>query len=267
MLTATDGVLLRRLIRLAALALDKRDAHLAATTIAAPTPPPTQFLAMTLAAGRLPRAFHQFELCWRPTMLKFAVSFLCTLLLISGSALAAGSEPATTQSAPAPEPVTIAPAEPSAIATTTVTTTAPSVNWTERWGDLGPGFKAAKQLIEAEQYVEAIAALEALNKPEDPRVLNWLGFSNRKLGNTDEAILLYTRALTIAPDFTPAHEYLGEAYIQGNDIPKAQAQLATIEQLCGNQSCKEYKLLKRSLDKAARTSEASASIKGSSSSR
>lgn len=195
-------------------------------------------------------------------MLKHTIAFLFTLALMSGPALAAGSEPATTESAPAPEPVTIAPAQPSAVTTTAAT--APTVNWTERWGDLGPDFKAAKQMIEAEQYVEAIAALEALNKLEDPRVLNWIAFSNRKLGNTDEAILLYTRALTIAPDFTPAHEYLGEAYIQANDIAKAKVQLATIEQLCGNQSCKEWKDLNRSLDKAARSSGASVSLKGNS---
>lgn len=193
-------------------------------------------------------------------MLMRTIAALLAIAVMSGPALAAGSEPATTESvpAPAPEPVTIAPAQPTTI------TTAPTVDWTARWGDLGPNFKAAKQMIEAEQYVEAIAALEALQKPEDPRVLNWIAYSNRKLGNTDEAILLYTRALTIAPDFTPAHEYLGEAYIQANDIVKAQAQLATIEQLCGNQSCKEWKDLKRSLDKVARASGASANLKGTS---
>ncbi len=186
-------------------------------------------------------------------MLKSAIAILLLLGLTSTAALAAGSEPAITE----------APVAAPAIAKTTLSAK-PSVDWTKKWGDLGPGYKNAKTLIDAERYAEGIAALEALNKPEDPRVLNWLGYSNRKLGNTDVAIQFYTQALTIAPDFTPAHEYLGEAYIQGHDMPKAKSQLATIEQLCGNQTCKEYRDLKRALDKAARTRGASADLKGSS---
>jgi len=202
-------------------------------------------------------------------MLKLLSITLLALGLASGAAKAAGSEPATTEepaAAPAAVPVTTVPAAvptTTAPAATSSVTTTPSVNWTERWGDLGDGYKAARALIEAEKYNEGIAALEALNKPEDPRVLNWVGYSHRKLGNTDQAIGFYTKALTIAPDFTPAHEYLGEAYIQAHDLAKAKVQLATIDQLCG-QDCKEYKELKRSLDKAARTRGASANLKGSS---
>lgn len=195
-------------------------------------------------------------------MLKSAIAILLLLGLTSTAALAAGSEPAITE-APVASTVAPAPVAAPAIAKTTLSAK-PSVDWTKKWGDLGPGYKNAKTLIDAERYAEGIAALEALNKPEDPRVLNWLGYSNRKLGNTDVAIQFYTQALTIAPDFTPAHEYLGEAYIQGHDMPKAKSQLATIEQLCGNQTCKEYRDLKRALDKAARTRGASADLKGSS---
>lgn len=200
-------------------------------------------------------------------MLKFAIALFVLLALDPTAALAAGSEPAVAEEPAAvpvaPEPVAAPTLAAPAIAKTTISAQ-PSVDWTKKWGDLGPGYKNAKALIDAEKYGEGIAALEALNKPEDPRVLNWLGYSNRKLGNTDVAIQYYTQALTIAPDFTPAHEYLGEAYIQGHDIPKAKHQLVTIEQLCGNQTCKEYRDLKRALDKAARTRGASADLKGSS---
>ncbi|MEZ5925385.1 MAG: tetratricopeptide repeat protein [Hyphomicrobiaceae bacterium] len=162
-------------------------------------------------------------------MFRRALWAVLALALASSTAWAAGSEPATTE-----EPAAAAPADP----------------WTEKWGDLGDDYKAAKVLIEQEKYAEGIAALEALNKPEDPRVLNWLGFSNRKMGETEKAIGFYTKALTIAPEFTPAHEYLGEAYIQAKDLEKAKAELATIETLCGNQECEEYKDLAESLKKA-----------------
>ncbi|MEZ5923813.1 MAG: tetratricopeptide repeat protein [Hyphomicrobiaceae bacterium] len=169
---------------------------------------------------------------------------------------AAGSEPSVTE-APAAVPSPPAPAVSSAVPSPT------AVDWTDKWGDLGDGYKAARSLIESERYAEGIAALEALNKPSDPRVLNWLGYAHRKLGHTDQAIAFYTEALSIAPDFTPAHEYLGEAYIQAKDLGKARMQLATIEQICG-QDCKEYGDLKRSLDKASTIRGASADRKGSS---
>jgi tetratricopeptide (TPR) repeat protein len=122
--------------------------------------------------------------------------------------------------------------------------------WTAKWGDLGPDYAAAVELVKAEKFSEAITALEALSKPEDPRVLNYLGFSNRKLGNTDKAIEHYTKALSIAPEYTPAREYLGEAYIQAKDLEKAKAELTEIEKLCGNQDCEEYKDLAEDLKKA-----------------
>ena len=49
------------------------------------------------------------------------------------------------------------------------------------------------------------------------------------------------KALTVAPDFKQAREYLGEAYVQAKDLDKAKAELAEIEKLCGNQECEEYK--------------------------
>lgn len=123
--------------------------------------------------------------------------------------------------------------------------------WVAKWGDLGDPYKAAKTMAEDGKYAEAIAAMNALNKPEDPRVLNWLGFSHRKMGKVEEALAFYDKALTLAPEFTPAHEYRGEAYLQKKEIDKAKGELAEIEKLCGNQTCEEYVDLKASIDKAA----------------
>ena len=123
--------------------------------------------------------------------------------------------------------------------------------WVAKWGDLGEAYTAAKALAEAGKYEEAIAAMTALNKPEDPRVLNWLGFSTRKMGNADAALVFYDKALTIAPEYTPAHEYRGEAYLQKKDMEKAKAELAEIAKLCGNMECEEYKDLNKDIMAAA----------------
>lgn len=113
--------------------------------------------------------------------------------------------------------------------------------WKEKWGDLGPKYTAAVDLVEAKKYEEAIKALKALKKSKDPRVLNYLAFSWRKLGKVDKALPLYFLALNIAPEYTPAHEYLGEAYVQIKDFEKAKAELRVIQKLCGDQDCEEFK--------------------------
>lgn len=160
-------------------------------------------------------------------MLKPSLAALLALSLLSGAAFAAGSS-STTE-------------EPAAAATDP---------WTEKWGDLGPDYAAAEALVKEEKFADAITALQALPKQDDPRVINYIAFSTRKMGDTDKAIALYTKALEIAPEFTLAREYLGEAYIQAKNMEKAKEQLAEIEKLCGNQECEEYKDLAEDIKKA-----------------
>jgi Tfp pilus assembly protein PilF len=50
--------------------------------------------------------------------------------------------------------------------------------------------------------------------PTNPDILNMLAHSQRKLGQIDEAISNYKKALAIKPDFPEAREYLGETYVQ-----------------------------------------------------
>lgn len=122
--------------------------------------------------------------------------------------------------------------------------------WTEKWGDLGPAYTAAVKLVRATDYGAAITALKALDKPKDPRVLNYLGFAHRKMGKPQAALPYYRTALEIAPDYTPAREYLGEAYLQLGAPDKAKAELAEIEKLCGK-DCAEYKQLQAAITAAA----------------
>ncbi|MEC9367730.1 MAG: tetratricopeptide repeat protein [Pseudomonadota bacterium] len=112
--------------------------------------------------------------------------------------------------------------------------------WDEKFGELGDGYKKAVELAEAGKYAEAIDALKALNKPEDPRVLNYLGYSTRKMGKPEDALVFYDKAIAIEPDFAPAREYRGEAYIQLGKIDKAKAELVEIERICGNKTCESY---------------------------
>jgi hypothetical protein len=56
----------------------------------------------------------------------------------------------------------------------------------------------------------------------------------------------YAEALRLDPKHRGAHEYLGEAYLQINEVAKAREQLATLSKLC-TFGCEEYSDLKKSL--------------------
>ena len=100
-----------------------------------------------------------------------------------------------------------------------------------------------RDLARAGQYIDAIRVLYLAKDQSDPRVLNYLGYSNRKLGNMDEALKYYHAAVASNPDFSLVREYLGEAYIQLGLLEKAREQLTHIERICGTQDCREYSLL------------------------
>lgn len=74
---------------------------------------------------------------------------------------------------------------------------------------------------------------------------NLLGFTARKTGDYDKAFKAYERCLTIKPDYAPAREYLGEAWLEKGDAVKARAQLLWLERL---EAVEEAKTLKSALD-------------------
>jgi len=97
-----------------------------------------------------------------------------------------------------------------------------------------------KQLAKAGEYELAIATLSLAPDQQDPRVLNYLGYSHRKLGKMDEALEYYHAAVDRNPDFSLVREYLGEAYIQLGQLENAREQLTEIERICGGRQCGEY---------------------------
>ena len=97
------------------------------------------------------------------------------------------------------------------------------------------------------QYAEAIAILNKAGV-QDERILTYIGFATRKLGDHDSAMALYTRALAMNPNYTVARAYMGEAFIAKGNVAMAREQLAEIGARCGT-SCAEYSELKQELTK------------------
>ncbi|MFN0264402.1 tetratricopeptide repeat protein [Tepidamorphus sp. 3E244] len=87
-------------------------------------------------------------------------------------------------------------------------------------------------LAKAERYDEALAVLATAADQNDPRVLNYTGYSLRKSGKVEEGIGYYKQALAADPNYVQAREYLGEAYLTLGRLDLAEEQLAEIEKRC-----------------------------------
>ena len=87
-------------------------------------------------------------------------------------------------------------------------------------------------------YAQAFEKLnEALKKDKkNPDILNYMGFTSRKIGNFSEAEDYYLRGLAIDPKHNGINEYLGELYVQTDRIDKAKERLEVLK----NCNCKEY---------------------------
>jgi tetratricopeptide (TPR) repeat protein len=106
--------------------------------------------------------------------------------------------------------------------------------------------RAGRQLARDGNYNEAIAVLENVADKSNPRVLTYLGYSHRKLGDVDLGISLYKKALEIDPENVDTREYLGEGYVTKGQLDLAYLELAEIEKRCGT-SCKEYQALEKAM--------------------
>lgn len=110
-------------------------------------------------------------------------------------------------------------------------------------------YEQGRLLAKSGHYDWALDVLAAISNQNDPRVLNYTGYSHRKAGRLETGISYYRRALAIDPDFVLAREYLGEGYVAAGRIDLAQAELKQIEMRCG-QTCEEYQDLSSAISGA-----------------
>ena len=90
-------------------------------------------------------------------------------------------------------------------------------------------------------YSQAFKKLEKAYSSEkkNPDILNYMGYTSRKIGNFEQAEKFYLTGLRIKPDHNGINEYLGELYVQTNRIDKANERLDVLK----NCNCEEYKEL------------------------
>jgi Flp pilus assembly protein TadD len=89
-------------------------------------------------------------------------------------------------------------------------------------------FEAARELAYAGQYENAIKVLKVAANQNDPRILNYMGFANRKAGRVDLAMTYYKKALAIDGNYLLARSYMGQGLIVQGKVEEARAQLIEI---------------------------------------
>jgi len=109
-------------------------------------------------------------------------------------------------------------------------------------------YSVAVRLIKHQQYADAIPHLNLAlaDKPRSADILNYLGYTHRMVGDYAASLEYYKRALAIDPNHKGAHEYLGELYLQMNDLASAQGELTTLASLCPS-GCDERDVLTKAI--------------------
>ena len=110
-------------------------------------------------------------------------------------------------------------------------------------------YAQAQTAIAQADYQSAIDHLNRVltTQPNNPDVLNLMGFSKRKTGDQTSALAYYDKALSLQPNHIGANEYLGELYLELKQPAKAQERLDVLQQACG--TCEEYNELKEKIEK------------------
>ena len=111
-------------------------------------------------------------------------------------------------------------------------------------------YQQGRVLAKAGEYEWALQVLAAIENQNDPRVLNYTGYSNRKAGRLEIGITYYRKALAIDPNFVLAREYLGEGYVAAGRVDLAQVELGEIKARAGASST-EYRDLAKAIATAS----------------
>ena len=111
-----------------------------------------------------------------------------------------------------------------------------------------PDYAKAEKAIQAKDWDGSVALLTQVVARDEKNAdaYNYLGYAERNRGNLDVAFKYYDRAVALDPKHRGVREYLGEAYLLTDNLPKAEEQLAALNKLCFV-TCSEYRELKEKI--------------------
>ena len=110
-------------------------------------------------------------------------------------------------------------------------------------------YTKAEKAIKAQDYKGAIPSLEQVvaKQPKNADAFNYLGYAHRKLGEKEKAQTYYETALDIDPNHLGANEYMGELYLEMDNLQGAEARMAVLDKACRN--CVEKRELRDAIEK------------------
>ena len=103
-------------------------------------------------------------------------------------------------------------------------------------------YDAARELAYAGQYHETLDVLAAMSDPTDDRVLTYMGFAHRKLGDVELGNAYYRQAIAKNPDNILARSYMGQGFVAAGDLAAARVQLSEIRSRGGRETWAEFSL-------------------------
>lgn len=103
-------------------------------------------------------------------------------------------------------------------------------------------YEQGRILAKEGEYEWALDVFSTIKNQNEPKVLNYIGYANRKAGRLETGFAYYKKALDIDPNFVLAREYYGEGLVAAGRVDLAQVQLDEIAKRCGTH-CSEYKEL------------------------
>jgi hypothetical protein len=106
-------------------------------------------------------------------------------------------------------------------------------------------YTQGRDLALAGRYDEALTALAAV-ETADSMTLTMIGYATRKLGNYEQGLAYYAKALALDPNNINTHEYLGEAYAEKGQVDLAKAELIKVAAVCGT-TCEQYRDLSKAI--------------------
>ena len=99
-----------------------------------------------------------------------------------------------------------------------------------------------RELAYAGQYGATLNALAAMSDPQDDRVLTYMGFVHRKMGDVGLGNAYYRQAIAKNPDNLLARSYMGQGFVESGELAMARAQLTEIRSRGGRGTWPEISL-------------------------
>lgn len=99
------------------------------------------------------------------------------------------------------------------------------------------------------RFEDALASFKRVldSDPENANAWSQSGFSYRKLGQFEKSLQAYQHALEIEPFHLSANEYLGELYLQTDQVEKAEEMALILNRACPR-GCEELTALRTAIE-------------------